>query len=155
MGRDSMQDVARLGSGIPLVARDRELDRLRAVFEQAAGGTATAILISGDAGVGKTRITEELATVARDKGALVLTGRCLDAGETGLPYLPFAEALSQIPDREQALLAHPALARLFPDITPPENARGENNLATIAAVVPGIGGRVRHRPEQDIRPLPP
>lgn len=148
-----MRYVARLGSGIPLVARDRELDRLRAVFEQSAGGTAAAMLVSGDAGVGKTRITEELAAVARDKGALVLTGRCLDAGETGLPYLPFAEALSQIPDREQAVLAHPALARLFPDITLPENARGENNLASIAAVVPGAGGRVGNRPEQDIGQL--
>src|SRR3954453_19967867 len=104
-----MQGVARLGSGIPLVARDRELDRLRTVFEQAVGGTATAILISGDAGVGKTRLTDELASFARDKGALVLTGRCLDAGETGLPYLPFAEAMSQVPDRAQIVSAHPAL----------------------------------------------
>ena len=148
-----MQGVARLGSGIPLVARDRELDRLRAVFEQAAGGTATAMLISGDAGVGKTRLTEELATVARDKGGLVLTGRCLDAGESGLPYLPFAEALSQVPDREQAVLAHPALARLFPDVTLPAGEGRDNNLAVINAVVPGVGGRIGNRPEQDIGQL--
>jgi ATP/maltotriose-dependent transcriptional regulator MalT len=147
-----MQNVARLGSGIPLVARDRELDRLRAVFEQAAGGTATAVLISGDAGVGKTRLTDELATAALDKGAEVLTGRCLDAGETGLPYLPFAEALSQVPDREQAVLAHPALGKLFPDLTLPSERR-ENNLASITAVVPGVGGRVGNRPEQDIGQL--
>jgi DNA-binding CsgD family transcriptional regulator/tetratricopeptide (TPR) repeat protein len=148
-----MQGVARLGSGIPLVARDRELDRLRAVFEQAASGTATAILISGDAGVGKTRLTEELAAFARDKGATVLTGRCLDAGETGLPYLPFAEAMSQLPDREQTVLAHPALARLFPDVTLPTGERGETNLSAINAVVPGAGGRVGDRPEQDIGQL--
>jgi DNA-binding CsgD family transcriptional regulator len=148
-----MQGVARLGSGIPLVARDRELDRLRGVFEQAAGGTATAMLISGDAGVGKTRITEELASVAREKGAVVLIGRCLDAGETGLPYLPFAEALSQIPAREQAVLAHPALARLFPDVSLPSANRGDNNLSAITAVVPGAGGRVGNRPEQDIGQL--
>lgn len=148
-----MQDVARLGSGIPLVARDRELDRLRAVFERAAGGTATAMLISGDAGVGKTRLTEELTTVARDKGGLVLVGRCLDAGETGLPYLPFAEALSQIPERGQAVLAHPALAKLFPDVTLPTGDSREANLAAISAVVPGAGGRVGNRPEQDIGQL--
>src|SRR5262245_29836655 len=148
-----MQGVARLGSGIPIVARDRELDRLRTVFEQAAGGTATAMLISGDAGVGKTRITEELATVARDKGAVVLTGRCLDAGETGLPYLPFAEAMSQVPDRAGAVLAHPALARLFPDVTLPAGERPETNLSTITAVVPGAGGRLGNRPEQDIGQL--
>jgi DNA-binding CsgD family transcriptional regulator len=148
-----MQGVARLGSGIPLVARDRELDRLRSVFEQAVGGTATAILISGDAGVGKTRLTEELASFARDKGALVLTGRCLDAGETGLPYLPFAEAMSQVPDRAQIVGAHPALARLFPDLTLPDGQRGDTNLAAINAVVPGVGGRVGNRPEQDIGQL--
>ncbi|MFL6126473.1 AAA family ATPase [Actinophytocola sp.] len=148
-----MQHVARLGSGIPLVARDRELDRLRGVFEQAAAGTATAVLISGDAGVGKTRLTDELAVAARDKGAIVLTGRCLDAGETGLPYLPFAEAMSQIPDREQAVLAHPALARLFPDVTLPAGERQDSNLSAISAVVPGLGGRVGNRPEQDIGQL--
>jgi DNA-binding CsgD family transcriptional regulator len=148
-----MQGVARLGSGIPLVARDRELDRLRSAFEQAAGGTATAMLISGDAGVGKTRLTEELATAVADKGAIVLTGRCLDAGETGLPYLPFAEAISQVPDRQQAVLAHPALARLFPDAAMPTGERREANLSTISAVVPGVGGRVGSRPEQDIGQL--
>ncbi|HEX6353546.1 helix-turn-helix transcriptional regulator [Actinophytocola sp.] len=149
-----MQGVARLGSGISLVARGRELDRLRTAFEQATGGTATAMLISGDAGVGKTRLTEELTTVARDKGAIVLTGRCLDAGETGLPYLPFAEAISQVPDREQVVLAHPALARLFPDVTLPTGERREANLSSIAAVVPGVGGRIgNNRPEQDIGQL--
>jgi predicted ATPase/DNA-binding CsgD family transcriptional regulator len=149
-----MQGVARLGSGIPLVARDRELDRLRAAFGQAANGTASAVLISGDAGVGKTRLTDELAGAARDKGAVVLTGRCLDAGETGLPYLPFAEAMSQVPDREQAVLAHPALARLFPDVTMPVGAdRREDTMSAINAVVPGVGGRVGNRPEQDIGQL--
>ncbi|WP_184814295.1 helix-turn-helix transcriptional regulator [Actinophytocola algeriensis] len=152
-----MQGVARLGSGIPLVARDRELDRLRGAFAQAAGGTATAVLISGDAGVGKTRLTDELAALARDKGAAVLTGRCLDAGETGLPYLPFAEAMSQVPDREQAVLAHPALARLFPDVTLPvgrdSGERREAYMSALTAVVPGVGGRTGNRPEQDIGQL--
>lgn len=148
-----MQSVARLGSGIPLVARDRELDRLRAAFEQAAGGTATAMLISGDAGVGKTRLTEELANVAREKNAVVLTGRCMDAGESSLPYLPFAEAIAQVPDREQAVLDHPALARLFPDVGLPAAERREANLSSITAVVPGLGGRVGNRPEQDIGQL--
>jgi predicted ATPase/DNA-binding CsgD family transcriptional regulator len=149
-----MQGVARLGSGIQLVARDRELDRLRAAFDQAATGTATAMLVSGDAGVGKTRLTDELAALAREKGAVVLTGRCLDAGETGLPYLPFAEAMSQVPDREQAVLAHPALARIFPDLTLPVGIeRREANMSAITAVVPGVGGRIGNRPEQDIGQL--
>lgn len=140
-----MQNVARLGSGIALVARDRELDRLRVTFEQAAAGTAAALLISGDAGVGKTRLTEELAALARNKDALVLTGRCLDAGETGLPYLPFVEAMAQLPDPEQALRTRPALARLLPDAVLPAGEADQSG---------GVGTRdgVR-RSEQDIGQL--
>lgn len=146
-----MLDVARLGSGIPLVARDRELDRLRAAFDQAAGGTAAAVLVSGDAGVGKTRLTDELAALARDKGGLVLTGRCLDAGETGLPYLPFAEAMTLIPDRERQVAEHPALVRLFPDITlPGAQPAGSRGLSVHNSLAPGVGG---NQTEQDIGQL--
>ena len=94
------------------------MSRLRAAFDQAVAGTAAAMLISGDAGVGKTRLTDELAALARAKDAVVLTGRCLDAGETGLPYLPFVEAMAQVPDREaggaRPSRAGPAAARRDP-----------------------------------------
>ncbi|KAA2258774.1 AAA family ATPase [Solihabitans fulvus] len=115
-----MPPVARLGSGIPLVARGRELRRLRAALEQASAGAAGAILLAGDAGVGKTRMVDELTAMAVAEGALVLTGRCLDAGETGLPYLPFAEALAQLGgDELAAVQARPALGRLLPALAMP------------------------------------
>ncbi len=149
-----MLDVARLGSGIPLVARDRELDRLRVAFDQAAGGTAAAMLLSGDAGVGKTRLTDELAALARDKGGLVLTGRCLDAGETGLPYLPFAEAMTQIPDRERQVAEHPALVRLFPDLALPGGREGgSRGLSVHNSLASGVGGPLGNQTEQDIGQL--
>ena len=44
------------------------------------------MLVSGDAGVGKTRLLTDLATTAERDGALVLTGRCVGSG-AGLPYL--------------------------------------------------------------------
>ncbi|WP_325156287.1 ATP-binding protein, partial [Actinophytocola sp.] len=145
--------MPRLGSGIPLVARSRELDRLRAAFEQAAGGSAAAVLIAGDAGVGKTRITEELAGLAADKNALVLTGRCLDATETGLAYLPFAEALALVPDREGAVAAHPRLATLFPELALPDSP-GPGALVTGLPLSLGGGDpRGASRPEQDIGQL--
>src|SRR6266545_6574414 len=145
-----MQGVPRLGSGIPLVARSREMDRLRAAFDRAAGGTATAVLVAGDAGVGKTRLTEELVGMARERGALVLVGRCLDAGETGLPYLPFAEALGQVRDHAAD---HPALAKLLPEVGLPavtDTSRfGPGPMSGLPGVTYGAGTR----PEQDVGQL--
>src|SRR5256885_7263806 len=149
-----MPDMPRLGSGIALVARSREMDRLRAAFERAAGGSAAAVLVAGDAGVGKTRITEELSAMAKGQGALVLTGRCLDAGEAGLPYLPFAEALGQARHLLPAdILARPALARLLPEGALPAVA-DPGRLAPGLSTVSGTGTiRGGTRPEQDVGQL--
>jgi DNA-binding CsgD family transcriptional regulator len=145
--------VPRLGSGIPLVARDREFTRLRATFDQAAGGSPAAVLVSGDAGVGKTRLTDELTAMAREKDAVVLVGRCLDAGETGLPYLPFAEALGQAPNRERVVQQHPPLARLLSDVGVPAGPDpGPGGSLSYGSVVVG-GGRTGQRPEQDVGQL--
>ncbi|MBV9830750.1 MAG: AAA family ATPase [Marmoricola sp.] len=75
------------------------------------------VLLSGDAGVGKTRLlTEGLERLAAD-GWTGLVGHCLDFGEATLPYLPFAEMLGQVQDTQPQLAEelaerHPALARL-------------------------------------------
>src|SRR5689334_3678695 len=128
---DSMPVVARLGSGIPLVARDRELDRLRAMLAQAGEGKAGAVLLAGDAGVGKTRLVDELAASADD--TLVLMGRCLDAGETGLPYLPFAEALSTLKDAGN----RPALAMLLPQLALPAEREPGTEGMIAPSLIPG------------------
>ncbi|CCH34043.1 AAA family ATPase [Actinosynnema sp. NPDC047251] len=138
-----MPPVARLGTGIPLVARSREMTRLRAALDEAARGKAGAVLLAGDAGVGKTRLVEELAAAA---DALVLTGRCLDVGETGLPYLPFTEVLGQV--REAGLLdveARPALGRLLPELSLP--ASQDSGLSGLPSHLVG------RRPEQDVGQL--
>ncbi|RBM16396.1 LuxR family transcriptional regulator [Prauserella sp. PE36] len=111
--------VPRLGSGIPLVGRADELARLRGAVARAERSEASAVLVAGDAGVGKTRLLAELSADAHDRGALVLTGRCLDVREGGLPYLPFAEALAPLATTDDdviaaAVRARPALARLLP-----------------------------------------
>ncbi|EWM16697.1 LuxR family transcriptional regulator [Kutzneria sp. 744] len=111
-----MPTVPRLGSGIPLVARSAEITRLRAALARADQGQAGAVLVSGDAGVGKTRLLTDLAATAEQAGALVLIGRCVGSG-AGLPYLPFADVLAQLRgDRPEALHSRPALARLLPDL---------------------------------------
>jgi len=90
--------VPRLGSGIPLVARRAELAALESALAAAAEGRASAVLLAGDAGVGKSRLLAELTSRARDDGVRVLTGRCLDVEGAGLPYLPFVEALGRLPE---------------------------------------------------------
>ena len=73
------------------------------------------VLLSGDAGVGKTRLlTEALDRLTAD-GWRTLVGHCLDFGETSMPYLPFAEMLAQVGEVAPELVEqdlHPALARL-------------------------------------------
>ncbi|MBP2324130.1 ATP/maltotriose-dependent transcriptional regulator MalT [Kibdelosporangium banguiense] len=143
--------MPRLGSGIPLVARSREMDRLRAAFDRAARKSAGAVLIAGDAGVGKTRMVHELGGFAAEQDAVVLFGRCVDIGETGLPYLPFAEALAQVRAHGRAeLLGKPALGMLLPDLAPPaaqvqEPQRFVPNFGKLPGLPP--------RPEQDVGQL--
>src|SRR6266566_5032476 len=75
-----------------LVGRDMEFGRLTRVLDQAAAEEPTVALVSGDAGMGKTRLVAELATVAAARGFMVLSGRCAELGDS-VPYLPLADAL--------------------------------------------------------------
>ena len=80
---------------------------------------AHAVLVSGDAGVGKTRLLAELSRQAGADGRRVLVGHCLDFGESALPYLPFSEAFGRLAADEPTLATtlaatRPTLARLMP-----------------------------------------
>ncbi|HXV92319.1 MAG TPA: BREX system ATP-binding domain-containing protein, partial [Pseudonocardia sp.] len=110
-----MTGVPRLGVGIGLVGRRRELAALGAALDRAAAGRAGGVLLSGDAGVGKSRLAAEARARAAAAGFTVLTGRCLDAAESALPYLPFAEIAGQLAaTRPELLDTHAELRRLLP-----------------------------------------
>jgi DNA-binding CsgD family transcriptional regulator/tetratricopeptide (TPR) repeat protein len=79
-----------------VVGRQRELARMRAAYDQAADGAASAVLLGGEAGVGKTRLLGELTAHAHAAGALVLVGRCADLRDADMPLLPIAEALAAL-----------------------------------------------------------
>jgi DNA-binding CsgD family transcriptional regulator len=91
-----MDHVVSVRAGAPFVGRIAELRRLQELNDTAADGNSAAVLLSGDAGVGKTSLIAEAARLAAESGMLVLLGRCVDLGTGALPYQPFVEALSQL-----------------------------------------------------------
>jgi DNA-binding SARP family transcriptional activator len=74
------------------VGREDPLAQLLAGLEESLTGNARVFLISGEPGIGKSRLAEELARHARRRGAHVLVGRCWEAG--GAPvFWPWMQAL--------------------------------------------------------------
>jgi len=108
------------------VGRTEELARLAAAADRAAAGTPTAVVVGGEAGVGKTRLVGELVASARQAGATVLVGGCVELGGEGLPFAPLIEALRgfvrDLDEPELAQLvpgrARVELARLLPELGP-------------------------------------
>jgi class 3 adenylate cyclase/tetratricopeptide (TPR) repeat protein len=78
----------------PLIGRDAEIGMLRHVLSLAADRRrAQMVLLTGEAGTGKTRLAEELSELARtERHAIVLEGRCVPYGESNV-WWPLAEAL--------------------------------------------------------------
>src|SRR3954468_3433894 len=83
-------------SSAVLVGRDADLAALRDALKRARGAEPAAALVGGEAGIGKTRLVEEFTRLAAAEGAWVLTGQCLELGEEGLPFAPFAAALREL-----------------------------------------------------------
>jgi tetratricopeptide (TPR) repeat protein len=74
------------------VGRERELAELGAALDGAEAGRGSLLLLIGEPGIGKSRLADELAARAIDRGFLVLWGRCWEAG--GAPaYWPWVQAL--------------------------------------------------------------
>jgi DNA-binding NarL/FixJ family response regulator/tetratricopeptide (TPR) repeat protein len=80
-------------AGDVFVGRARELEELDRVLDSARTGNGTTALVTGEAGIGKSRLTSELASRARGAGFEVFLGRSIDLVGTELPYQPFVEAL--------------------------------------------------------------
>ncbi|WP_307795096.1 AAA family ATPase [Actinacidiphila acididurans] len=104
------------------IGRDTELTRLGAALTAADRGEPQAVLIGGEAGVGKTRLTEEFLTAARDAGAVTALGACVEIGADGLPFAPVSTALRALYRTLGAELITAAagqeaeLARLLPEL---------------------------------------
>lgn len=75
-----------------LRGRDEELAVLDGALARAGAGSLTLAVVEGEAGIGKTSLVEAWADAARERGAVVLVGRCDPLGG-GLPFQPLGDAL--------------------------------------------------------------
>ncbi|MGW2702452.1 helix-turn-helix transcriptional regulator [Streptomyces sp. NPDC001340] len=104
------------------VGRTDELDTLNDALARAAAGEPQALLLGGEAGVGKTRLVEEFAAAACRRAAVVAVGGCVEIGADGLPFAPFSTALRALRDAlpEEFATAgagqEEELARLLPEL---------------------------------------
>lgn len=87
-----LSPVAHESVHLPFTGRADEHAALVDWWERARCGRGSLALIEGEAGIGKTRLIEEVARHAETQGAQVLYGRCYEFS-SGLPYHPIAEAL--------------------------------------------------------------
>ncbi|MFJ8214720.1 AAA family ATPase [Streptomyces sp. NPDC096033] len=118
------------------VGRADELAVLVDALARAADQEPQALLIGGEAGVGKTRLTEEFLGEAARRGAVVAVGGCVEIGAEGLPFAPFSTALRTLLRLLPGELAAAAagqedeLARILPELG--ETPRGPHDEESTA-----------------------
>ena len=111
----------------PLVGRAREMDRARAVVRDAEAGVEHAALqVIGEAGIGKTRLLEEVGRMVREAGGVVLSGRAFEA-EAVRPYGAWIDALRSVPLPELPSAMAADLLPLLPEASQGAPGAGDRN----------------------------
>ncbi len=78
-----------------LVARDEEFDTILGAIQAVESGAGRLVMVSGEPGVGKTRLAQEVTLKLRNHSFLMATGRCYEP-EASVPFYPFREALDTL-----------------------------------------------------------
>ncbi|MFI9487134.1 ATP-binding protein [Promicromonospora sp. NPDC052451] len=132
-----------------LVGRARELGTLTAALDDVRGGAGRTVVIAGEAGIGKTRLLDELA--ARADGVTLLTGQCADEGSGPLPYAALAGLLhalvrTQGPEAVVAAAgpAAGALSPVAPQLVAPGSGAGADRLPEVLTNL--LAGLAAERP---------
>ena len=122
----------------PLVGRHEELDRVAAALGWDDGGGG-AVLLGGDAGIGKTALVSRAWSTAPPTGSAPV-GHCVGEVGSSLPYLPFVEMVAGLDARDRELVdelvgAHPGLVSLVPRLA--GGVRGDAVRADLVEAVHG------------------
>jgi hypothetical protein len=95
--------------GQPLAGRGQELGQLRAALVGAAGGAGHLVLLTGEPGIGKTRLAAAVTEMAGEYGVPVAAGHAID--DPGMPPLwPWRGVSRSVPALAAALPDAPAVA---------------------------------------------
>jgi DNA-binding SARP family transcriptional activator len=136
---------------VPFVGRTAELEVLAEAWEQAAEGARHVVVVTGEAGIGKTRLTSEAALAAGRAGGQLLIGRCDQ--EAIVPYQPFVEALDglvaatppdELPDLGTDAWAE--LGALLPSVDAPRRPAGVDRGRLFGAVTDLVAAAAAERP---------
>ena len=143
------------GQDIPLAGRADEVEQIRTAIEDVGRGRSRVILLSGEAGIGKTRLLQEVEAYGRSQGFRTLLGRCYGLTRI-LTFGPWIEALrtAAVPDDPKLVdwlgsERRMELSRILPelggsDLRAPE--RAEDHVKLFEAIVDLIEGLAVRQP---------
>ena len=125
--------------GRSFVGRDPELKQLERLWMEASAGDLRLGLLSGEPGVGKTRLAAEFARRVHAEGSTVLAGRCDE--DLGVPYQPFVQALRHFVEHTPRAHLRPGLGRRAGELV--------RVAPDLAERVPGLAPPLRSDPETE------
>jgi len=163
-GAAGIPDPSSAGTAAPIVGREAELAKLAALARLAAAGQRQIVFLTGEMGIGKTTLADELVRMLAQGGeptnplppTLVARGQCIEQFGTGEPYMPLFEAIARLGRSNdsqhvvEVLRRHaPTWLIQIPGLLPPEQraelrrelpaATQEHMLRTIADGIEALG----------------
>jgi DNA-binding SARP family transcriptional activator len=137
-----------------LIGREAEIDKLQLLWASAAAGRGRIVIVSGEAGVGKTLLASSAAEYAAKQAGLVLVGHCYEFERT-LPYQAIVEMLRSAANvlrhTDLAPTHRVMLARLVPDVVgvaspPAEVSSDELRIRLLEAILQAFLALAQHQP---------